>query len=114
MLPYNMPRDYEECATCGFDHGYDPADAFDAHEKLVLEWMDKRIEEKHSSLFYRCRCAKLLSERKENVEDLTTQLACEAIEEFDIPNTAIDWINTITKTLITVKLVKLPLSIREP
>ena len=31
-----VPVDYEQCADCGFDHGYDPEEAVRAHG--LIEW----------------------------------------------------------------------------
>jgi hypothetical protein len=30
----SLPRDYETCGECGFDHGYEPAEASDWHGKF--------------------------------------------------------------------------------
>lgn len=35
-----LPTDYEECATCHFDHTYNPSDAAAVHDKLAEQDID--------------------------------------------------------------------------
>lgn len=36
-----VPADYEQCAECGFDHGYDPAEANHAHNLIAWDAAEK-------------------------------------------------------------------------
>jgi len=31
-----LPADYEQCATCGFDHEYEPDEAYRVHNRIDL------------------------------------------------------------------------------
>lgn len=37
-----VPADYEQCAECGFDHEYDPAEAVRAHQ--LIAWAAEEQE----------------------------------------------------------------------
>ena len=30
----NLPSDYEPCGECGYDHGYEPVEAYAEHQRL--------------------------------------------------------------------------------
>ena len=36
-----VPADYEQCAECGFDHDYDPAEAKHAHDLIAWDAAEK-------------------------------------------------------------------------
>ena len=37
-----VPADYEQCAECGFDHDYDPAEANHAHDLIAWDASESR------------------------------------------------------------------------
>lgn len=35
-----LPIDYESCGECGYDHSYEPEEAFRAHTKAAKDYLD--------------------------------------------------------------------------
>lgn len=35
----DLPADYEECGECGFDHSYEPQEAFEAHRDMEDDFL---------------------------------------------------------------------------
>lgn len=45
-----LSTDYEQCSICGFDHGYEPSQAHDEHNRIFL---DELHPDHRNELFYR-------------------------------------------------------------